>query len=261
MFFGRELGNTHKKPGVESFGPIFYDRPEDDNGRLKMKGLRSTEKNNISNTQRAQLVESENEGARISYLHRTVKDYLEQSVVWKNLVQTTQHSGFDPYVALLSAYVIELKTTELIFKSKTVYNTGLMILSHCSRLEPVAFEAHIELLEELDRVVSTHWAGHDPESPNGHWSNCHPTWEHDLREARRVWRGDVLTMAIKSPLPVYWYINAKLTSTASSAVNTRLGLPLLAFALRFDEWGLSGKAPVPSRSTVQILPGSWSKSK
>jgi hypothetical protein len=202
-------------------------------------------------TDKVRLARLKSEVPHISYLHRTVKDFIERPNVWERLVQRTQHSGFDPHRALITAYVIELKTTSLISNAKTIYDGGGEILSRCSGLEPSVSRAHIELVDELDRVVSVRSGDHDPELSHEHWSNGNPAWDNTTIKKRRQWKSDILTMAMKSNMN--WYINAKLASTDFMAVKTREGLPLLAFALCFDSWGLEGKATIPSYNVVQLL--------
>jgi hypothetical protein len=202
-------------------------------------------------TDKVRLARTKSEVPHISYLHRTVKDYIERPNVWERLVQRTQHSGFDPHTALITAYVVELKTTSLISKAKTIYDGGVEILSRCSGLEPSVSRAHIELVEELDRVVSVRSGDHDPELSHEHWSNGNPAWDRTTITKRQQWKTDILIMAMKSN--VNWYVNAKLASTDFIPVKTREGLPLLAFALCFDSWAFEGKATIPSYNDVQFL--------
>ncbi len=49
---------------------------------------------------------------RVQYLHRTVKDYLEQPTVWETVTAKTKETTFDPNVLLLKACLLQLKTSE-----------------------------------------------------------------------------------------------------------------------------------------------------
>lgn len=52
---------------------------------------------------------SEENRAKVQYLHRTVRDYLEKPAVWNPLIAHTAQSDFNPSVALIRACVLQLK--------------------------------------------------------------------------------------------------------------------------------------------------------
>jgi hypothetical protein len=52
---------------------------------------------------------SEENWAKVQYLHRTVRDYLEKPAVWNPLIAHTAQSDFNPSVALIRACVLQLK--------------------------------------------------------------------------------------------------------------------------------------------------------
>ncbi|KAH9213046.1 hypothetical protein DL95DRAFT_238642, partial [Leptodontidium sp. 2 PMI_412] len=189
---------------------------------------------------------------RISYLHRTVRDYLEKPLVWERLLRQTAHTRFDPNTALLMSYVIEVKSANLSGET-CVYDEGVRMFLRTSSLELSACQAHVDLFEELDHALSIHWASQSPDDIPGHWSNGNTEWDHTLLDGRREWNGDVLTMAVS--LNLMWYVEAKLESQDSLAGNKRGGLPLLGYALCFDAWSLSLKteAKIPNYGMVELL--------
>jgi hypothetical protein len=180
----------------------------------------------------------------ISYLHRTVRDYLEQPDIWKKLVLRTPQNGFEPKTALLMSYVIGVKTTGCLMFSNTdhLFRKGETLLQMARDLEPLASEPNIALLEDLDRVITTHWTGEGSEANKGHWSNSDPTWNYspggmNPDDMKREWQCDLLFIAIRHKIS--WYIDAKLATLAPLASMNRRGLPLLAYVLCFDLWAVT----------------------
>jgi len=115
----------------------------------------------------------------------------------------------------------------------SVYDAEKVVFTLASQLDPSPSEAHINLIEELDRSLTIHWTDDSPDMTiPGHWSNGNPFWSHDNDEPRVEWLGDVLSMALKCNLD--WYLDAVLQ--ASPGRLQRPSLPLLAYALHFDTW-------------------------
>jgi hypothetical protein len=192
----------------------------------------------------------ESDFSLVAYLHRTVRDYLEQPCVWNKLILQTKDESFDPETALLMSYVIEVKSTDWLRKYASLYDGAVTILRRARLLKPMTSDSHIYLIEELDRAFTIHWTGEGLEAINSHWSNSNPEWDPSPREIRREWQGDILSMALK--LHVTWYIDAKLLpSFTPSATAYRPGLPLLAYALGFDSWAFERKPPKPDGSLVE----------
>jgi hypothetical protein len=124
---------------------------------------------------------------RISYLHRTVRDYLEQPPIWKALLDKTKDTGFDPHVALLSSYVIELKTTNFMVDSKSLHDSGIQIFSRAKKLEPFTSKPQILLVEGLSRALKIHWARENKEL-DSIWSQCagsYPSWSVAIHRMRQ----------------------------------------------------------------------------
>jgi hypothetical protein len=184
----------------------------------------------------------------ISYLHRTVKDYIEQQKVWDSLVLKTQPSSFDPHTALLTAYVMELKTASVDSPAMTINEGALEILCRCSRLDPSGSTADIELVNEMDRVLRLRYTEDSSKLLPGQWLGTQRSPENNRR---RQWDEDLLTMAMKQDM-MHWYVHAKLASKDERSVG-REGLPLLGFALCLDSWCHEGKAQLPSYHMVQLV--------
>jgi hypothetical protein len=118
-------------------------------------------------------VGSELELLKIFFLHRTVRDYLEQPKVWDRLLDRTRLTDFDPCGALLMSYITELKTTDssqLTLNEMFVRDSQFEVKLH--RLELPASEPCLSLQSELNRVIGLHWWGETimVASPSGLWS-------------------------------------------------------------------------------------------
>jgi hypothetical protein len=95
--------------------------------------------------------------APISYLHRTVKDYLEKEEVWNRILSHTAHTNFDPTISLLMFYITKLKTTDIALSTRSIYlaaKPALEISAHCTT---ATSKVQVSLLDELDRVLGVFW--------------------------------------------------------------------------------------------------------
>jgi hypothetical protein len=201
----------------------------------------------------------------VTYLHRTVRDYLEQPPVWSKVLLLTQHTNFDPDAALLMSYVIDVKTTDW-FIDDSLYDAAKLIFKRIAHLKPAVSESHVALIEELDRVFTARLQLRFDEHA-GHWSHVDPIlgkWEPFLvTENSTEWQGDISSMAIVCN--VNWYLKAKISSYSSvQPPSSKPGLPLLAYALRSHKW-TSQKGKTPDISSMEKLlqhganPNAWYK--
>ncbi|KAH8769422.1 hypothetical protein F5882DRAFT_508227 [Hyaloscypha sp. PMI_1271] len=87
----------------------------------------------------------------LSYLHRTVRDFLELPQVWSRILALTQESDFNPLVALLQSHVFFLKfrffgvELPIRFAEETLY--------YAYQAELETRQAEVSLLDEFDRVM------------------------------------------------------------------------------------------------------------
>ena len=92
----------------------------------------------------------------VSYLHRNPRDYLELRHVWAELLSLTADTDFDPTIALLMSYVIEVKTTSLVMRMDDVYSAGSSIICRIEALRLSASKRNVELYEEVDRSINVY---------------------------------------------------------------------------------------------------------
>lgn len=136
------------------------------------------------------------------------------------------------------------------FRQSSIYDAGEYYFSRAASLRLTASEAHVDLIEELDSALTIRWAGQGSRAVDGHWSNSDRVQHQWHREKHRKFHGNVLSMAVM--WGVYWYLDTKLRSQSLST-KKRPGLPLLAYALNFDEWAFSKYRDIPDTMMIAEL--------
>lgn len=112
----------------------------------------------------------------VAYLHRTARDFIESKTVWGMLLKHTD-TEFDPCTSLLHSTVLLYKVAGRLVNNplgfglfrKELLEPALYALLFANRAEETTGEAHLEVLEELDKVMTSHlirWTGEFA----GHWS-------------------------------------------------------------------------------------------
>ena len=94
----------------------------------------------------------------ISYMHRTVKDYIERPEIWKKLLAHTAGTQPEPKLGVLIGIVMELKVNT---DHLTLYRLANYAIDIAQQFDQTTKNFQIGLLEEFDRVMSYHW----PERP------------------------------------------------------------------------------------------------
>ena len=98
----------------------------------------------------------------ISYLHRTVRDYLEAPEIWESLVGHTNCTGFNPHTALLMGVVIEAKDPNFRMNhSLSVEDWGHDTLKAVNYYKLSSSESYSALIKEFDRSLGAqgNWVG------------------------------------------------------------------------------------------------------
>jgi hypothetical protein len=90
----------------------------------------------------------------LSYLHRTVRDFLELPQVWSRIIGPTRGSDFNPHVSLLQSSVLYIR---LALKSKInplgALDFAAMGLRHAYQAELETNRPQILLLDKLDKMI------------------------------------------------------------------------------------------------------------
>ena len=112
----------------------------------------------------------------VAYLHRTARDFIESESVWKMLLKHTD-TDFDPCTSLLQSTILLYKVAGPFVNNplgfglfrKELLEPALYALLYAKQAEETTGEAHLDVLQELDHVMTRHlirWTGEYP----GHWS-------------------------------------------------------------------------------------------
>jgi len=194
---------------------------------------------------------------QISYLHRTVRDYLEQQQVWGELLSNVKDSKFDPKTALLAAHVLEIKTTGSLPQTvdsrsrPSVYEGGIQTLIRVGKLAPLTSYDHIALLEEISTGIGIHWIGDASRTPELNYLGSDDAGP--VPQRYQMYNG-IIAAAMKSLLRRC--IDGKLTV---SPMSTRApDVAFLAYALGAEFWVLGEpvqQLPEPDFKMVETLLG------
>jgi hypothetical protein len=120
---------------------------------------------------------------RVSYLHRTVRDFLGSEPVKARMVQHTESTDFEPDISIMMALIIRLK--QFLFDSKQLSTVPMRDLAremslvlYFARAAEKGNLKYIELLDETDRV-GTYWVQQIPFGASLlHWSDIDKNEEH-----------------------------------------------------------------------------------
>lgn len=108
-----------------------------------------------------QTQENDKEGGEVSYLHRTVKDFLDSKEIWDYILSGTG-SSFDPNLSLCGACVFRLKTMTLGGDMiRRIWRVIPLCMRYAKALEESSGKPPVLFLDELDRVAS--WIVDGPE--------------------------------------------------------------------------------------------------
>jgi hypothetical protein len=124
----------------------------------------------------------------ITYLHRTAREFLEKPQNWSRITRATLKNGFDPYVAILMASLVKLKTQP----TANVYETGVTFLEMIRDLKMTPSNPLMQVIEEYDRVLNVRWEEH---GGTPHWSRGDPEWKG--KGPRPDWGDDLGSIAIQ----------------------------------------------------------------
>ena len=172
----------------------------------------------------------------VSYLHSTVKEFLEMEEVRDRLsADTASRPEFEPYTSILMSYIIKLKRTlqppndpnEWPDEGRqTLWKAREFALEYALKAENDHALAYIPLLDELDRLLSKLWLRDE----DGWIEYSRSIWpELEIGEEHRKRQSNLLTTA--TCMGLFSYVKEKIEHSPR-ALTERTGLPLLSYALR-----------------------------
>lgn len=166
---------------------------------------------------------------KLSYLHRTVRDFLELPQVWSRILSYTRQSQFSPYASLLKSHVLYMKLV-LVLDGVGASANEQKLKQYTTRTLKYAYLAEVEtnradvfLLDELVRVMDlvSHVKG------PGFWGH--------VRKGYTDGQDNFLALAISSGL--YHYVAHKIKRQPEFLREIE-GRPLLNYAIdgSYSHW-------------------------
>jgi hypothetical protein len=202
----------------------------------------------------------------IRYMHRTVKDYLEEIPVRQYLSSFIKDPTVDSNLSFLISDIIELKEMSPSQRAREPQiDRNLMdrALKLARSMNSLMGAQKAALLDELDRALSHCWSKNYLDRRQGvqgagnHWSDSYTPGVSSQKLERDVefptnWGHNFLSLAIY--LDLDWYVDRKLTQDPS-ILQPNETLPLLAHALKWKLWHLKdGEIYEPdSLKSLEIL--------
>jgi hypothetical protein len=92
---------------------------------------------------------------RVQYLHRTLREYLEQPESWKSQLQLTSSYGFNPHLHMLKSYMLQFKVLPV--GSDFLQQNMPIALTHAHFADTGVAQPYVDLLDELDRIATQVW--------------------------------------------------------------------------------------------------------
>jgi len=171
---------------------------------------------------------------KLSYLHRTVRDFLELPQVWSRILGPTRESDFNPHVSLLKSRVVFLKFVALP-TTKGLIGFVEETLCHAYQAELETRQAEVSLLDEFDRVMQR-------SNGSSHF------WGASRKVTGQKRQHNFLALAIRCGL--YHYVAHKIDSQPDLVLKE--GCPLLIYAVQRNI-GLAGAYRLSSQIVELLL--------
>jgi hypothetical protein len=160
---------------------------------------------------------------KVTYLHRTVRDFLAVDSVRGILLDHTDRTAFEPRLSILMGYTLNLKKGICSFYSKAPVSHDHLIWTVMSEVLLVAHKAppgwaYTRILEEFN-VVAFHWA-----------ENPYPGWRSFITWNPADWQATVMSAAVV--LGLVSFVEKALIKNPGSCRSTSQ-TPFLAYALGY----------------------------
>jgi hypothetical protein len=176
---------------------------------------------------------------KVQYLHRTVKDYLDQPDVRQTITAKTETLDFDPNALLLRSCVLQLKTSQVGTAVPIPDNLWCCMslgLEYSRQAELYQNSSYISLLDQLDFLMNQLLEPRKSSYP-GHWARFY------LLGNERPLDWDDTTTALAVEYGLCSYLRYKFRQSSQNLCE-KLGRPLLDYAV----------SPKPRKQRYGICP-------
>ncbi|KAF8850858.1 hypothetical protein BDZ45DRAFT_731282 [Acephala macrosclerotiorum] len=112
--------------------------------------------------------------AKVQYIHRTARDYIESEHVWQSLIAQTRDTDFNAYVSLFRSGVLQLKQLAGLFKLVGNRNEMVQIarntLNYASLIECHWSDSNVALVDTINAAMSHFYKAVFPSNAR-HWAS------------------------------------------------------------------------------------------
>lgn len=174
---------------------------------------------------------------KVQYMHRTVRDFIEQPNTWQAIIKRTAHTGFSPNQSLLRSCVLQLKIISPGHLTKNIWRTAEAAMAYAHKSDAETGNPNTALLNELDKTMTRHAADRIDMRFHGHWASSPGNFWVKPAE----WQDNFLSLAVQYGL--CGYVSEAL-GHGDGVLKSKTGRPLLDYAVN----------PVPIEQRYPLAP-------
>ena len=164
--------------------------------------------------------------SRITYLHRTVRDFIVSEESWKMILKQTSDEDFDPHIRHLQSYILQLKIAfhePVPHRSLDEWWPGVVLsMTHARLSQPESTAAQVRLISELNSTLDQYWLSRRGDT----WARS--TFGSYEQRNKAAIDNPFLSLAAKFGLTAY--VASELENRTPSFTG---GKPLLGYAIEF----------------------------
>ena len=188
---------------------------------------------------------------RVTYLHRTVRDFLVGPKEWNFLLQQTVGIGFDPHTAHLQSQVLQLKLPleepEQHRRLDEWWPNIMFAMTHARYASPTSVSTQVMLLDELNNTLNWYWLPRK-KVVNDNWAqNAFGSYE-ERNKHKTDFYDPYLSLATKFGLEGFVEV-----ALATGKHPYKGGQPLLSYAVQYLVHRQFSIYPSSSPSLVRML--------
>ena len=167
--------------------------------------------------------------SKVTYIHRTVRDFLMSPDTWDALLQYTSKEHFDPHICHIVSFVLQLKLPlhqPRQHRHLDEWWPGIVLsMTHARLSRPHSAAPQHHLINQINSTLSQYWLSRRGDT----WARS--TFGSYEQRGRAVIDNPFLSLATKFGLTEY--VRCELEATDEKPLSDTGGKPLLGYALDF----------------------------
>ena len=167
--------------------------------------------------------------SKVTYIHRTVRDFLMSPNAWDALLQYTNKEHFDPHICHIVSFVLQLKLPlhePRQHRHLDEWWPGIVLsMTHARLSHPSSAAPQHHLINQINSTLSQYWLSRRGDT----WARS--TFGSYEQRNRAVIDNPFLSLATKFGLTEY--VRCELKATDEETLSGTGGKPLLGYALDF----------------------------